>query len=319
MSIVQRIIDNAILTAQNKSTHADMWVEEAINMAAPQRPIPPARVRGGSVDEPRVNIPSNAKGLDTAVFDSMYGKIIHDLSDLFADFFIKYFPIRATLMPAVESWLERAITSGGTGVNPNVERNIWQRDRDRISLDAASAADEAMNLFAARGFPMPPGALNAQVISIQRKRSADIAAVSRDAAIKSFDTEVENVRFAVAQAIDYRTKAIGAAADYIKALAVAPNIASSMSTQSADAQARLISAASSFYNARINAADYELKAASTNADLAFRVASRNADIDADYVRQRVNAAVAAAESAGQQAAAALNGLNSTGQIIESLD
>lgn len=318
MSVVQKIIENALLNAQNKSNLADAWTSTAINMATPRQPISPTRVRGGSVSEPRVNIPSNAKGLDTAVFDSMYGKIINDLSDKFADFFIKYFPIRATLMPAVESWLERAITSGGTGVNPDVERSIWQRDRDRISLDAATATDEAINLFAARGFPMPPGALNAQVTAIQRKRSADIAAVSRDVAIKSFDTEVENIRFAVAQAIDYRTKAIGAAADYIKALAVAPSIASSMSTQSADAQARLISAASSFYNARINAADYELKAESTNADLAFRVASKNADIITDYSRQRVDAAVAAAESAGQQAAAALNGLNSTGQVIESV-
>lgn len=318
MSVVQKIIESALLNAQNKSNLADSWTSAAINMATPRQPISPTRVRGDSVREPNVNIPSNAKGLDTAVFDSMYGKIINDLSDKFADFFIKYFPIRATLMPAVESWLERAITSGGTGVNPDVERSIWQRDRDRISLDAAAATDEAINLFAARGFPMPPGALNAQVTAIQRKRSADIAAVSRDVAIKSFDTEVENIRFAVAQAIDYRTKAIGAAADYIKALAVAPSIASSMSTQSADAQARLISAASAFYNARINAADYELKAESTNADLAFRVASKNADIIADYSRQRVDAAVAAAGSAGQQAAAALNGLNSTGQIIEAV-
>ena len=318
MSVVQKIIENALLNAQNKSNLADAWTSAAINMAMPRQPIFIAPMRGDSIREPNVNIPSRAKGLDTAVFDSMYGKIINDLSDKFADFFIKYFPIRATLMPAVESWLERAITSGGTGVNPDVERGIWQRDRDRISLDAATATDEAINLFAARGFPMPPGALNAQVTAIQRKRSADIAAVSRDVAIKSFDTEVENIRFAVAQAIDYRTKAIGAAADYIKALAVAPSIASSMSTQSADAQARLISAASAFYNARINAADYELKAESANADLAFRVASKNADIIADYSRQRVDAAVAAAQSAGQQAAAALNGLNSTGQIIEAV-
>ena len=316
MSVVNQIIDNAILTAQNKSNLADAYTGVAIQLAGSSGRITAPTIDGGNVSEPRVFIPQRASGMDTAVFDSMYGKIINDLTDKFADFFITYFPIRSTLMPAVEAWLERAITDGGTGINANIERQIWQRDRDRISVEAFSAMDEAMDAFASRGFPMPPGALNAQVIAIQRKRSADIAAVSRDAAIKAFDTEIENVRFAIQQAIDYRTRAIAAAGDYIRALAVAPTIASSLSTQSADAQARLISAAASFYNARIGAADLSVKVASINADNNMRTTVKQADIDVEYSSQRVKAAMAAAETAGQQAAAALNGINATSQLIE---
>lgn len=319
MSVVKQIIDNAILTAQNKANLADAYTGQAIQLANGTAKISAPKISGGDVREPNVAIPSRAVGLDTAVFDSMYGKIINDLADKFADFFVTYFPIRATLMPAVEEWLERAITQGGTGINANVERQIWQRDRDRISFEASSATEEAMATFAARGFPLPPGALNANVIAIQRKRSADIAAVSRDAAIKAFDTEIENVRFAIQQAIDYRTKAIAAAGDYIRALAVAPNIASSLSTQSADAQARLISAVASFYNARINATDLQIKRESINADNQMRAITTQANIDAEYSKQRVQAAVSAAESLGQQAAASLNGLNSTAEIQESTD
>jgi len=318
MSVVQRIIENALLNAQNKSNMADAYTGTAIRLAGGSAQINAPKVKGANVREPSVAIPSRVSGIDTAVFDSMYGKIINDLSDKFAEFFVTFFPIRATLMPAVEEWLERAITQGGTGINANVERQIWQRDRDRISTEASSSIDEAMDTFASRGFPMPPGALSAQVIAIQRKRSADLAAISRDTAIKAFETEIENVRFAIQQAIDYRTKAIAAAADYIRALAVAPNIASSLSTQSADAQARLISAAASFYNARISAADLTLKEANINADFSMKAAMKQADVDAEYSSQRVRAAVSAAESAGQQAAAALNGLNSTGQVIESI-
>jgi hypothetical protein len=319
MPVVQTIIDNAILTAQNKANLADAYTGVAIRLANGNARITAPRLVGGSPREPNVAIPSRAAGLDTAVFNSMYGQIINDLANRFARFFTEYFPIRATLMPEVEEWLERAVSSGGTGINANVERQIWQRDRDRISAEAASASDAAMNTFAARGFPLPPGALNASVIAIQRKQSADLAAVSRDAAIKAFDTEIENVRFAVAQAIEYRTKAIAAAGDYIRALAVAPNIASSLATQSADAQARLISAAASFYNARTNAAELDVRREGINAGNTMDAQKTTIASEVDYAKLRTNAAIAAAESLGQQAAAALNGLNATSQLIESTE
>jgi hypothetical protein len=319
MALVQTIIDNALLTAQSKSNLADAYTGQALSLANNRAAITAQNVRAPSVREPSVSIPSRTSGFDSAVFNSMYGKIINDLSDKFAGFFTKFFPIRETLMPEVEAWLERAVKNGGTGINPAIERAIWQRDRDRIQSEAGSATEAAMNVFAARGFPLPPGALNGTVIAIQRKQSADLAAVSRDAAIKAFETEIENVRFAVSQAIEYRTRAIAAAGDYIKALAVAPNIASGLSTQSADAQARLISAASSFYNARINAADQRVRSELANAENNLKAQINTAQIEADYSRQRVQAAVSAAESAGQQAAAALNGLNATSQLIESVD
>jgi len=157
------------------------------------------------------------------------------------------------------------------------------------------------------------------VTTIAARNAEQVAAVSRDAAIKEFDTEVENLRFAITQAVDYRTKAIAAAADYVKALAIAPNIASEMSTRASDAQAKLISSVSSFYNARTNAADIALKADMYNADAQMKSLLANQETDAKYAGLRVEAAVAAANSIGQQAAAALNGLNATAQLIESVD
>lgn len=319
MAAVQTIINAALLVAQNKANLADAYTGQAILLAnAPRPPVTVGAISDVNVREPNVNIPSRVSGMDTAVFDSMYGKIINDLSDKFAQFLTRYFPIRATLMPEVEAWLERAITAGGTGINAWVERQIWQRDRDRISAEASSASEEVMSRMAARGFPLPSGALNAGLISVQRKRSAGIAAVSRDAAIKAFETEVENVRFAVEQAIRYRTAAIAAAGDYIKALAVAPNIASSLSTQSADAQAKLISAAASFYNARTNAEEAGLRADIAREDFRHKAEAFNSGMVSDRAKLQVQAAVSAAESIGQQAAAALNGLNSTAQLVESV-
>lgn len=319
MAQVDRIIDNALLTAQNKSQLANSYTEVAIAQAAGYSLFTPPQIRDVDVDEPNVAIPTRVSGVDTAVFDSMYAQIIEDLADRFHDFITEFFPISPSLMPAVEAWLEGAITTGGSGINVNVERQIWQRDRDRLSVEASAASEQAINQWAARGYPLPPGAAAAALTTIAMRRTEQIAAVSRDAAIKAFETEIENIRFAIAQAIDYRTKAIAAAGDYVKALASAPDIASRMSTQSADAQARLISAVASYYGARTNAAELASKVDMYNADAQIKAALANQETDAKYTGLRVEAAVAAAGSIGQQASAALNGLNATAQLIESVD
>lgn len=319
MAQVDRIIDNALLTAQNKSQLANSYSEVAIAQADGYSLVTAPFIGSADVREPRVAIPTRADGVDTAVFDSMYAQIIEDLAGRFRSFLVEFFPDDEALMPAVEAWLKNAITNGGTGINVNVERQIWQRDRDRLSVEASTASEQAVNLWAARGYPLPPGAAAAAITTIAMRRTEQVAAVSRDAAIKSFETEVENIRFAIGQAIDYRTRAIQAAGDYIKALAAAPDIASKMSTQSADAQARLISAVSSFYNARISAADLLLKSDMYNADASFKASLANQDTDTRRVGMRVDATVAAANSLGQQASASLNGLNATAQLIESVD
>lgn len=317
MATVDSIISNAVLQAQNKSNLADAYTGLAIQQANGFSRIAAPQLKGStSIREPSVYIPSRTSGVDMALFNSTYGQIVNDLSNRFHDFFTEFFPISPSLMPAVEAWLERAI-AGGTGINAFVERQIWQRDRDRIGFEAFGATEEAVSSWASRGYPLPPGAANATVDGIRRKRISDTNAVSREAAIKAFETEIENVRFAVSQAIDYRVKAISAAGDYIRSLASAPDIASKMATQSSDAQARLISAAAGFYNARTNAVDTVAKLELSNADLNMKALLGNQDTDARYTDMRVRAAVSAAEAAAQQGAAALNGLNATVQKIAS--
>jgi len=319
MSAVNTIIDNALLMAQNRAQLAQSYSEVAIAQASGYSLFTPPSIRVADVDEPRVSIPSRASGVDASVFETVYAKIIEDLAGMFRGFLSEFFPDDQGLMDAVETKLKSMIVDGGAGINVGVNRQIWQRDRDRITAESSSAIEQAVNLWAARGFPMPPGAAAAAVTTIAARNAEQVAAVSRDAAIKEFDTEVENLRFAIAQAVDYRTKAIAAAADYVKALAIAPNIASEMSTRASDAQAKLISSVSSFYNARTNAADIALKADMYNADAQMKSLLANQETDAKYAGLRVDAAVAAANSIGQQAAASLNGLNATAQLIESVD
>jgi hypothetical protein len=316
MALAEDILNRAIEIGDEKAAKAEDLVEDAITASLGSSgvnvlPTPDTP----AVVEPPVNIPANATGLDIALFNSTYQRIIDDLSNAYAQFLTDYFPINGGLMAAVEQWLFDAI-NGGTGVNAAVEAAIWQRERDRINTASAAQADEAVSAWAARGFPLPPGAAVAAVQAIERKRVEEINNQSREIAINAFKTEIENVRFAVRAAIDYRTAAIAAAGDYIRAIALGPQLATQIATAASDAQARLISAASTYYNARINVAQLAQQKNLTITDYNLRAALQTSSNTVDYSRLRADTAMAGAQSLGQQAAAALNAVNATAQIIE---
>lgn len=316
MATVDEIFERAITLGNEKAARAEDLTDDAITASfgsssvnVVPTPDTPAVV------EPNVTIPTQATGLDVALFDSTYDRIINDLSDKYAAFLVEFFPVNGGLMAAVEQWLNDAI-AGGTGVNATVENQIWQRDRDRISTEAASASDEAVATWAARGFPLPPGAAVASVQAIARKRAADLNASSRERAIEAWNKEIDNVRFAIRSAIDYRSQAVQAAGDYIRAMALGPQLATQLATSASDAQARLIGAATGFYNARINVAQLAQEKNLRITDFNLRAAMQTSANAVNYSQLRASTATAAANSLGQQASAALNAVNATAQIIQ---
>ncbi len=317
MSLATDILNRAIQIGTEKSNLANQAAQTAqsaaqgyITLTAPTIPLPP------KVVEPSVLIPESATGVDSALFDLTYNRIIGDLSEKFADFFNDYFPNNSDLMEGAHSWLSRAINQGGSGINAIVEGQLWQRDRDRIVRTSSSAEDEAIAGWAGRGFPMPPGAAAASLAQIRRDRDAKIMEQSRDRAIKTFEQEIENVKFALTATIDYRLRSIAAASDYIRLLALAPQVASGLATSSASAQANLISAATGYYGARIKVAELTHSAEHRNAELNMRTLEKSADGFNSRLSVQANVAASIAQSLGAQASAALNAVNGTAQIIE---
>lgn len=320
MTIAEDILNRAIEVGNQKSQAANTAAEIAqtaalgySTLSSPVVGAPPAVV------EPNVNIPVAAAGVDMAIYNSAYDRIIDELSDQFAGYFTNYFPQDGALMPSVTAWLTNAITVGGSGINVTVEDKIWQRDRDRINRAGLSAQEEAVGTWAARGFPLPPGAAAAQVKQIQRDTQLKVQDQSRDRAIETFKQEIENVRFAIGQAIDLRVKALAAASDYIRALALAPQLAGTLATSSASAQANLISAASSFYSARIRVSELKFSSDKLNAEMALRAGEKNLDGFNSRLDLQARTAVSLATSLGSQAASALNAVNGTSQIIQTLE
>ena len=131
-----------------------------------------------------------------------------------------------------------------------VQSQIFGDDRDRIIADATRAAEDAVAVFAS-ALPAPawrfccgrgghPAEGATGNLEFQPQGGG---AVRREPAIRGRP--------------DHQTPqvAMSSAVDYVKALASGPDVASGLINVGYDAQSKLISAASSFYNSRIAAAE----------------------------------------------------------------
>lgn len=311
---VERIIEQALSTAQEKAEAADRYSDKAITASMGYAWSNPPKVEFvPAVVEPPMNIPRTATGVDGALYGTTYDQIIHDLSDSFARFFVDYFPNECDYLEKAQAQLCE-ILNGGTGIPAHVEDQIWQRDRARVLNEVRRATDETLATFAARGFAVPPGAATHAIYLNQVESQNKIAQQSRDVAIKHVEILMENIRFAIQNALDYRIKAIQAAGDYIKTLAVGPEIAVRLATSAANAQAQLISAASSYYRNRIAVEELKLDVQKFNAGIQSETSISNVRAFTDRIASMSNTLSAAAKAAGDQAASALNAVHASAGV-----
>ena len=84
----------------------------------------------------------------TALYKSTSDEIKALLANGLSRFFIDYFPLGNELA-AARAWVENAIVNGGTGLNPIIEAQIYERDRSRVLNDAMRATSD--------GRPLPIG------------------------------------------------------------------------------------------------------------------------------------------------------------------
>lgn len=313
-ALVEQIINQALQTAAGKADLADTFSQQAItaSMGSSSSGFVSISFHPDSV-EPPVNIPMNAAGVDGALYGSTYAQIVADLSGKFAGFFAEYFPNECDYLQEAQTKLCEML-AGGTGIHAHVENQIWQRDRSRVLEDVNRARDDVLATFASRGFPLPPGAAAHAMRLAEVDANNKIAQQSRDVAIKHVDILIENIKFAVQQALDYRIKGIAAAGEYIKVLALGPEIAMKLATSAAGAQAQLISAASQYYRNRIAVEELKLDVLKFNASTSAELSMNNVREFSNRLKARTDTLAAAARAAGDQAAAALNAVHASAQV-----
>lgn len=201
-------------------------------------------------------------------------EMMRALKDSFTEFMDEYFP-QGQYFDKATAWLERALDAQGAGIPIVVEAALWERDRARLTGEATRAEEEALTLWAGRGYTMPPGALMHDMQTIRAGLTNALSAQSRDIAIKVTDVHVENARFAVEQAAQIRSQAMNAAVEYIKALMVSPQYVGQWLSALIDGHAKLIGAEADVYRTRAGVATDVFK---TGADVELNKFKIGADV-----------------------------------------
>lgn len=259
-----------------------------------------------TVEEPDVTIPTE---VDTDAFDqfeSQYTEIIIALADKYASFITTYFPADATNFAAVEAWLAAELADPDRVLPEALADVIWEEERARIQADVVRNSDEAITQWAAKGYPLPPGALTATTTAIALKGQEELAKSARNVAVKTFEMAYDKVKFVIGQAVEARKLGLQAAGQYLGAIASAPDAASKMVNVGYDAQSKLISAAASFFNARTQAAELTFKANSFNATNDHDTAKENLKAELTIIDDKLKTMLAQAESLSRLATSLFN-------------
>ncbi len=102
-------------------------------------------------------------------------------------------PYSSTLLTDVSSELLSRLTKS-TGLNTNVEAQLWDRARNRESLNATRSREENNFDNAQTGFSRPSGSMFAANSRLAQDTQNKIADLSREIAIKQADLEQENFK-----------------------------------------------------------------------------------------------------------------------------
>lgn len=297
--------------AQSRTLEAQNQSRTAIQVADAWRPVNVPTVSAN------LSLPQKPDiGLDPTEAVREYDSIRQALEASFGgkleEFLDLYFPQQATYSKAMD-WLDRSL-DGGTGIDPAIERQIWERERTRTLNEVARTESDAAATWANRGFSMPPGMLTGQMQQIRLDAQRRLSEQSREIAVKSYDTGVENARLAVRLVLDSAQTALNAANEYIKTLMLGPQLASELALSQVDARVKLAQSLTSLYAAEVSAADPAVRLAIAQGDLTMRGVEADSRAATAALESRVRAALAYAEMLGAQAAAGLNALNASASI-----
>jgi hypothetical protein len=236
------------------------------------------------------------------------------MADLFAGLITANFPQVPTQSAAAEAWMTRALASGGTAVDANVEDQAWARARSAALRQAEQETEKARTEWAAKGFSMPPGGLVHQMAAIDTEARRVIADASRKVATGTAAAELKNVRVAVERAFAARQEAIVSAIEYMRALALAPDHGLKVTQNLQDVHDRVNKTVMELHSADLAAREHIFGV--RKADERFRQEKNVAEVGwKDKQRkERATALTALIKSFGSELGAVLGGMHARGSV-----
>ncbi len=266
------------------------------------------------VTEPSITIPTDVTpGNIMSLFDTKYLELVALLTDKFTAFQSTYFPNDGAIYSQAETWLNDALSNPDQAIPAAVAAQLLTDTKSQAYTAAVVETDAVMATFAARRFPLPSGAAASAVLQINQKAQESIA----DAGRKLMMGYVDQLRFAVEKTMAMRQESMSSAVAYITALASGPDMASRAVSIGYDAQSKMVSAAASFYQARIEASRLLKSAEQFNVDAKYRKDDKNVANDITLLQEDVRLLLTEAQALAQIATSLFNNLHASTSVTAS--
>ncbi len=246
-------------------------------------------------------------------FDSKYHYLFDLLSRTvpteFSKFINDYMP-KPSNFDNLEKFLVDSVFNGSIGLPPEIERQIWEAERERTNLENNKIIIENRKSMASRGFIEPNGVEMYREMLILNQGSKNISGSSRAIAVESAKLKIDWIKFAISEARNYRTLAMESAFKYLSYVLSVNDPALRYASGYVDSYKTFYDAVNTYYNS-VNTIN-RLKLEKAN-----MIDRRNYDYDKFFVdqvvsqdEQRIRTFTALAQSMGTQASAALSAINS---------
>lgn len=312
---VQDTIDQAWDAAEDAMDDARRYADQAQSAAS-------STIFTGTVhnpDEPEeiVITKPDIDGLDDKFaneYDAVLNQLKTDIDNMLDDFLDKYFPDYTAKLKTISDWLDNAIKNGGTGIPANIESAIYDRARARLDNQAMRAEKEVFDVYAQRGYPLPPGVATEKLDEVRQNNQNENNNISREIMIKQAELEVDQIRFAIQQGVSLHTGILAAGQNYMGSVLNAAGIANNRAQGLVNSIIGMYEVINAYVRAEVAAEGLQLDydRIQINRDLSVNQIDVNAfqaKIDA-----RVKAAMSAARAMGDQAAAAIGSQNTLATI-----
>lgn len=190
----------------------------------------------------------------------------------------------SALLTTVSTYLTNWIVNGGTGINPTVEENIWNRGREREYRQKQTAIDELEKLEAL-GFALPPGQWLDGRIKIETELGYNAGMVSREVMIEAAKLEQANAQFALREASQLEGRLVDAYNAYEQRKLEAARYATTAAVDVYNARVRIFATFLEAFRARVTAFEARIRG-----ELA-KVEAYKAAVDAEQAKAQVNIAL----------------------------
>jgi hypothetical protein len=243
-------------------------------------------------------------------FDATLAQVKSVVDGLQNSWLMQYFP---AAMPTGFDPLMQLILAG-TIVTPAMQEIMWERAKNQAVRDASRREDEAVSVWASRGFALPGGVVNKHIAQAQQDLFFATADLAGQQAIKALEIQVDSVKFAAEIGVKLRVGLIEGLTGLVTAYSHLPTAAAQYASAVAEAKRAAYSAISEYYKSVVEASIITLRASEGNANLYTKNVEIAADFMGKFMTTQVQAAAAATDSYAKIAADAVSNMNTVTNI-----